>query len=229
MITGMNEAQLRQRVAELESLLEKKDAKIAYLQEQFRLAQQKQFGASSEGHPGPGELFNEAEELVSKAVEPEEETISYICNKPRRKPLPADLPREVVIHDIDDADKVCDCCDSELHKIGEDKSEKLEFIPAHVKVIEHVRPKYACRHYEKNGTSTTIKQAPVPNSIIPKGYATPSLLSRLITSKYQYGLPLYRQEAMFKQFGIELSRQTMSDWMMKCAELFKLFMTGCMS
>jgi transposase len=62
----------------------------------------------------------------------------------------------------------------------------------------------------------------VPNSIIPRGYATPSLLSQIITSKYQYGLPLYRQEAMFKQYVIELSRKTMSDWMMKCAELLKL-------
>jgi len=61
----VNEAQLRQRVAELESLLKKKDAKIAYLQEQFRLAQQKQFGASSEGFPGQGELFNEAEALAN--------------------------------------------------------------------------------------------------------------------------------------------------------------------
>ncbi|MFT7342089.1 MAG: transposase, partial [Alteromonas macleodii] len=90
----------------------------------------------------------------------------------------------------------------ELHRIGEDKSEKLQFIPAQVNVIEHVRPKYACRTCEKDGISNTIKQAPVPHSVIPKGYATPSLLSQIITSKYQYGLPLYRQEAMFKQHGV---------------------------
>jgi len=214
----MNEVQLRQRVTELESLLEKKDAKIAYLQEQFRLAQQKQFGASSEGHPGQGELFNEAEELVAETPV-EQEEISYTRNKPKRKPLPSNLPREVVIHDIAQEDKVCACCNNELHKIGEDKTEKLEFIPAQVKVIEHVRPKYACRACEKVGTHNTIKQAPVPPSVIPKGYATPSLLSQIITSKYQFGLPLYRQEAMFKQYGIELSRQTMADWMLKCADL----------
>ena len=66
-----------------------------------------------------------------------------------------------------------------------------------------------------------IKQAPVPVSPIPKGIATPSLLSQIITSKYQYALPLYRQETLFKQHGIEISRQTMSDWVIKCSTLFK--------
>jgi transposase len=211
----MIEHEYQQRIAELEALLSEKDAKITFLEEQFRLAQQKRFGASSEGHPGQGELFNEVEEIVADVVVVEQETIEYTRNKPKRKPLPKDLPREVVVHDISDADKVCDCCQGALHKIGEDTSEKLEFIPAQVKVIEHVRPKYACRACEKDGISNTIKQAPVPNSIIPKGYATPSLLSQIITSKYQYGLPLYRQESLFKQYGIELSRKTMAEWVIK--------------
>ena len=59
--------------------------------------------------------------------------------RPKRKPLPQDLPREVVVHDIDEADKICDCCGGELHQMGEDKSEQLEFIPAQVKVIENIR------------------------------------------------------------------------------------------
>ena len=212
----MIETQYQQRITELESLLAEKDAKIAFLEEQFRLAQQKQFGASSEGHPGQGELFNEAEaEVEQLEIESIQETIKYTRNKPKRKPLPKDLPREVVTIDISEEDKVCACCNGELHQIGEDKSEKLEFIPAKVKVIETVRPKYACRACEKDGTENKIKQAPVPASIIPKGYATPSLLSQIITSKYQYGLPLYRQESLFKQYGIELSRKTMADWMIK--------------
>lgn len=196
-------------------------ARYQYLEEQFRIAQQKQFGKSAEAHPGQGELFNEVEELAAENVSAEQETISYTRNKPKRKPLPEDLPREVIIHDIPDEDKVCDCCAGTLHYIGEDKSEKLQFIPAQVKVIEHVRPKYACRTCEKDGISNSVKQAPVPHSVIPKGYATPSLLSQIITSKYQYGLPLYRQEAMFKQHGIEISRKTMADWIIRCAELFK--------
>ena len=212
---------LRKQLAEKDALIARQQARLSFLEEQFRLAQQKQFGASSEGHPGQGELFNEAEEILAESVEPEQEDIRYTRNKPKRKPLPADLPREVVVHDLADEDKVCDGCQGELHKIGEDKSEKLEFIPAQVKVIEHVRPKYACRACEKDGTHNHIKQAPVAPSVIPKGYATPSLLSQIITSKYQYGLPLYRQEAMFKQYGIELSRKTMADWMLKCADLLQ--------
>ena len=207
--------------ATLKKMLSQVMARYQYLEEQFRIAQQKQFGKSAEGHPGQGELFNEAEELAAEDTQAEQETISYTRNKPKRKPLPEDLPREVIIHDIPDEEKVCDCCTSELHCIGEDKSEKLQFIPAQVKVIEHVRPKYACRTCEKDGISNTVKQAPVPRSVIPKGYATPSLLSQIITSKYQYGLPLYRQEAMFKQHGIEISRKTMADWIIRCAELFK--------
>ncbi|WMS92521.1 IS66 family transposase [Pseudoalteromonas sp. HL-AS1] len=212
-----NELALKQRIAELEKLLAQKDAQIAALEERWSLAQQKQFGKSAEGFAGQGELFNEVEEIVEE-VEAEQQSISYTRKKPVRKPLPKDLPREQVIHDI--IDKTCDCCGGELHKMGEDKSEKLEFIPAKIKVIEHIRPKYACRHCDKSLTQTQIKQASMPAMPINKGIATSSLLSQLITSKYQYGLPLYRQEAMFKQYGIELSRQTMSSWIDKSATLF---------
>lgn len=212
-----NELALKQRIAELEKLLAQKDAQIAALEERWSLAQQKQFGKSAEGFAGQGELFNEVEEIVEE-VEAEQQSISYTRKKPVRKPLPKDLPREQVIHDI--IDKTCDCCGGELHRMGEDKSEKLEFIPAKIKVIEHIRPKYACRHCDKSLTQTQIKQASMPAMPINKGIATSSLLSQLITSKYQYGLPLYRQEAMFKQYGIELSRQTMSSWIDKSATLF---------
>jgi transposase len=173
----MKTTDLHKCIAELEALVEQKDAKIAFLKEQFKLAQHKQFGKSSKSHPGQGELFNEAEELNDVVENGETLDISYTRKTPKRKPLPKDLPRVRIVHDIDEADKTCDCCAGTLHQLGEDSSEKLEFIPAQVKVIEHVRPKYACRYCEQNGTSTTIKQAPVPMSVIPKSYATPSLLS----------------------------------------------------
>ena len=73
--------------AALKALLSKVVARYHYLEEQFRLAQHKQFGKSAEGYPGQGELFNEAEELVVEIVESEQEDISYTRNKPKRKPL----------------------------------------------------------------------------------------------------------------------------------------------
>jgi len=204
-----------------------KDAQIDHLSqqyqqilEQFRLAQQRQFGQSSEVSLDQLGLFNETEQTVeADDLEAEQETISYTRRKPKRKPLPKDLPRETIVHDIADADKTCDCCGHELHCMGEDKSEQLEFIPASIKVIEHVRLKYSCRQCEQQGTRVDIKIAPVPPAPIPKSIATASLLSQIITSKYQYALPLYRQEQMFKQYGIELSRKTMADWMIRCSEL----------
>lgn len=82
---------------------------------------------------------------------------------------------------------------------GEDISERLEFMPARVKVIEHVRPKYSCRDCENTGIAVKIKQAPVSPSPIPKRIITASPLSQIITSKYLYSLPLYQQENLFKQ------------------------------
>lgn len=211
--------------------LKKKDHEISqlkqqyqYMLEQWRLSQQKQFGQSSEVSIDQFGLFNESEELdetfIDEEVKLEQQTVTSTRNKPKRSPLPKDLPREILIHDIDDADKICDDCGHDLHKMGEDKSEQLQFIPAQIKVIEHIRLKYSCRYCEQQGTKVKIKIAPVPITAIPKSMATASLLSHIITNKYQYALPLYRQESLFKQYAIDLSRQTMASWMLKLTPLF---------
>ena len=218
-----NPEKLKQMLLSERDTVSQKDAEIAQLKqqyqqilEQFRLAQQKQFGQSSESSSQLG-LFNESEQLVEETSPVEQETLSYTRNKPKRKSFPDDLPRETIIHDIDN--KACECCGHDLHRMGEEKHEQLELIPASIKVIEHIRPKYSCRHCEQQGTVVNIKIAPVPPAPIPKSMATASLLSHIITSKYQYALPLYRQETLFKQYGIELSRKTMSEWMIKSSDL----------
>ena len=208
----------------LKKLLLEMSIKCAHFEEMFRVAQNKQFGKSSEVCPDQGDFFNEVEHVSGEEPDNDpdrDESASPKRKKPTRSKLPMDTLRETIIYDISDDEKQCDCCGHELHKMGEDKSEKLEFVPAQIKVVEHVRPKYSCRNCEKTSTKVVIKQAPLPPSIIPKSFATPSLLSQIITSKYQYALPLYRQESMFKQYGIALSRQTMSSWALKCAEILK--------
>lgn len=201
--------------------------KYQRLLEQFQLGRAKVFGNTSEAyHPEQGELFNE---LEAEFIEPiEEEALAEPVTKivtpqkrGKRQALPADIPRQRIELDLDESEKVCDCCQGKLHCIGEDKSERLEFQPAKLTVLEYVRPKYACRHCDEDGENNTIKQAPVAPSPIPKSFATPSLLTQIITNKYQYALPLYRQESMFKQFGIGLTRKTMSRWLMQSAHLLQ--------
>jgi len=209
---------------ELKKIIARLQNQVDYLNEQFRLAQHKKFAASTEVAPGQEDLFNEAEQeadLDSLAPEELKEAhgISYNRKKPGRKPLPKDLPREEVIHDIPEEDKVCACCQSEMHTIGDERSERLEYTPASFKVIENVRLKYSCRQCERSNTQVKLHIAPVPASPIPKSIATPSLLSQIIVQKYQYALPLYRQEAVFKQYGVEINRKTMANWIIACSVL----------
>jgi transposase len=201
-------------------------AHLGFLQEQFRLMKQKLFASKNEDYPGQGELFNEAEDTLEQSevtLANEEQDTEYAAKRKKRnrKVFDDTLEREVIIHDIDEADKTCDCCQGKMHIMGKDVTEKLAFVHATTKVIEHHRLKYACRACQKNETKTPIKQAPPVPSILPKSYATPSLIAQIIVSKYQYGLPLYRLETMLSQLGIHLSRQTMSDWLIKISALFK--------
>jgi transposase len=223
-----NPRQLKEMLLSERTLSAQKDDEIVRLKqqyqhmlEQFRLSQQRQFGQSSESSSNQTELFDEAEQTLEMSTDnpPEKAATGEIRRAPKRQPLPADLPREVIVHDIPDSEKSCTDCGHDLHRMGEDKNELLEFIPASVKVIEHQRLKYSCRHCEQQGTRVGIKIAPVPPTPIPKSFASATLLSQIITSKYQYALPLYRQESLFKQYGIELSRKTMASWMMRSAEL----------
>ncbi|MCE0559430.1 IS66 family transposase, partial [Motilimonas sp. E26] len=193
------------------------------LLEQLKLAFDRQFAIRSEAlkpyNESQGDLFNEVE--CEAAKEEVEVTTTTTKKRGKRKPLPKTLPREVIELDLDDHEKQCACCQHNLHKIGEDRSEKLEFSPAVLKVLEYVRPKYACRQCEQTEDNHRIVQKPAPQSIIPKSFATESLLANIILGKYQYAMPLYRQESLFTQSGIELSRTTMARWVIQVSEKFK--------
>lgn len=163
-------------------------------------------------------LFGEEdpEKIDVESVEAADESItisSYKRKKTGRKPLPEHLPREEVIHDLDDDEKVCGC-GHDLHKVGEDVSEQLDIIPAKIKVLKHRRYKYACRSCEEG-----VKSAQLPKQPIPKSIATAGLLSHVLVSKYVDHLPLYRQEGMLQRLKVDIVRSTMSHWMLRCAKL----------
>ncbi len=200
----------------LQNMVLELQSKVSWYEEQFRLLQHKQFGSSSEKEPHP-DFFNEAETLADKAEPEARETITYERKKPGRKPLPKDLPRKVVRHELAESDQVCDC-GHHLHEIGEETSEQLEIIPAQVYVVEHVQVKYACRACEEG-----VKTAAKPAQPIPRSIASPSLLAYIIVSRFLDSLPLYRQEVIFNRYKIDISRASMSNWVLKSAELLKPF------
>jgi transposase len=199
-------------------------ARIEFLEERVRFLQKELFGRRSEKRPEVSEarqleLFNEAEALAEKPAEAETLVVpEHTRRKPKRKPLPEDLPRVEVVHDLDVEEKVC-ACGANLSRIGEEVSEKLDIIPAKIQVIRHIRYKYACKTCEGvESEGPTVKIAPPPLELIPKGLATAGLVAHIAVAKYADALPLYRQEKIFARHGIELTRSTMAGWMVKAAD-----------
>ena len=211
-------AQLRHDNAELHK-------HVNILREEIAWFKQKLFGRSSEklsaAELAQMRLFDEAEAtVVQREVEEQLQPVAaHVRRRPVRRPLPASLPREEVVIDIPEAEKHCGC-GSELVRIGEESSEKLDVIPPQVRVIRTIRPKYACHHCEGSGDEgkPAVRIAPMPPAIIDKGIATAGLLANIVTGKFCDALPLYRQEKQFLRYGVELARQTMADWMIEVAK-----------
>ena len=127
-----------------------------------------------------------------------------------RGALPAHLPRIETLVDIDD--KTCPCCKGELHRIGEDVSERLVVVPAQFRVLVTRRPKYACRACEEG-----VTQAPAPARLIEGGLPTEATVVHVLVSKYADHLPLYRQAQIYARQGIDLDRSTLADWVGRAA------------
>lgn len=207
--------QLESQRSETKNLLEENNQ----LREQLVLLLYNMYAPKSEKFSKKDLQFDEADisEEEKKIVEEGDEEINIAAHsrkKPKRKPLPKDLPRTIVEHRLPEDQMRCDC-GCLLHVIGEDRSEQLEYTPPQLRVLEHIRYKYGCRQCEEG-----VKHAPLPKYPIPKSIATSSLLANILISKYCDALPLYRQEGMWRRLGIDLPRATLSSWVLKCGELF---------
>jgi transposase len=128
-----------------------------------------------------------------------------------RQALPRHLKRERIVHDLADSEKHCDACNQDLRPIGEETSERYEYVPAQLTVVEDVCKKYAC--------ACTVKTATKPAQPIEKGTAGASMLAQVIVAKMVDHLPLNRQEKIFERHGADISRKTMGGWMAQSAHL----------
>ena len=130
-----------------------------------------------------------------------------------RQPLARHLQRERIVHDLAEEEKHCFACQQDLRPIGEESSERYEYIPAQLTVIEDIRKKYAC--------ACTVRTAAKPPQPIEKSTAGASLLAQVIVAKTADHLPLHRQEKIFERHGVDISRKTMGGWLAQCADLLK--------
>ena len=139
--------------------------------------------------------------------------VEKVRRRPRRRRPPKELPRDVIRHDLDEADRQCVSCGGVMAHIGDDVSEILELVPAHFVVQEHRRAKYACSRCKE-----TVKTAPGPVKLIDKGLPGPGLLAHVVQSKYEDALPLTRLSKIYARGGVDVSVSTMSDWVGKAAD-----------
>ena len=211
--------ELQQENEQLKEKVHSLEEQIDYYKNAFLQLHKKAFTSSSEKLSADQlGLFNEAEVIEEETVV-SEETVSvqsYTRQKKPRVSIPQHLPREEIIHDLPEAEKICPHDGTELKCIGSDDHEQLDIIPAQIKVIRHKRLKYACPCCNQH-----MATAKKPKQPIEKSIASPGLLAFVATQKYCDALPLYRQSEMFKRIGIELDRANLANWMIKCGELIQ--------
>jgi transposase len=216
-------SRLSEENAQLKQNLEAAEKRINLLMEQLRLGKQRQFGKKNEssGYLQLELVFDEIEDTKedNKDEATEEatatETITYIRKKKTvgRNVDTSKLPREQIIYDLTEEEKRCCQCGNQLEKFGEDRSERLEYIPAQLKVIESICPKYSCRCCE------TVKTASKPEMPIAKSMAAPSLITEVVIKKYEHHLPWYRQSKIFDQEGINIPANTICNWFLQAGEV----------
>jgi transposase len=193
-------------------------ARAERLEQIIKAMQRHRFGRRAESLPEDQLLLGleEAEQAEAAAdakheqADPAERKSRAVRRRRNRGALPAHLPRTETIIDIEDP--ACSCCHNLLHRIGEDVSERLDIVPAQLRVLVVRRPKYACRHCEDG-----VVQAPAPARVIEGGLPTDALVAQVLVSKYADHLPLYRQAQIYARQGISLDRSTLADWVGRAA------------
>jgi transposase len=218
---------LQQMIRELLDVLRQTQRENAQLQHRLDLLLRRLYGPRTERFdPNQPLLIPDAFDVPAVPVpqdvpaaadpDPEAGTKKKKQRGHGRKELPKNLPRVPVVHELTDAERRCPECGEPRTQISTECSEQLDYKPASLFVIEHVRCTYACPHCEGQ-----VVTAGKPAQPIPKGLPGPGLLAHVITEKYADHLPLHRQERRLARQGVEISRSTLCDWMGSAAKLLE--------
>ena len=219
-----------QNIESLKAIIESQAAQIAkmealikHYEERFKLEQRRRFGSSSEASPNQirfEELFNEAEDQADPTLpEPTYDQATYKRKKRigKRKDDLSALPVERVEYELAESERACPECGEIMGDIGVTVRDELEIIPARVVHKEHAVHAYACANCNKNNDRTPVTRAESPMPLIPGSLASPSAVAHIASQKFVNGIPLYRSERGLSYDGVELSRQTMANWLIYCA------------
>lgn len=217
--------------AEYESLKAERDElnqKLDWLMEQVRLTKKKLYGSSSEQTREEAEgqlsfMFDEAEVWLSNRKAAAKETKVSAHTRQKRSSrveevLPDHVPVEVVEHHLPEPERVCPECGTTMAEIGTEVHRTLVMVPAQVKIREDVYYTYACQNCKRTGTETPILKTEKEPPLIPGSYASPEAVAHIMTQKFVMYAPLYRQEQEWNRAGVMISRQTMSNWVLRVAE-----------
>lgn len=214
-------------VAQLEETIKHLEAQVSELTEMVNFFKKQVFGSSSEKTP-KAELanqlsfFNEAEaEADPKAEEPGFRTPSGragVKKSCRTEQFTKDLPVDVITYEINDDEQFCEICGTPLRVLGKETiREELQFIPASLKIIRHVKTIYECPKC-KHTDHPYITSPVSPTSLMSHSLASASSVAYVMYQKYVNAVPLYRQEKDWEQMGLILPRNTMANWVIRCAE-----------
>ncbi|PWM73460.1 MAG: IS66 family transposase [Bacillota bacterium] len=170
-------------------------------------------------------MFDEAEAneeatLTEQAEDNKTKVTSYERKKRANliETLPENVPVERIEHTLSEEDRKCPECGTVMEEIGKDVRKHLVIIPAQVKIREDVYYTYACPKCKKDNIEVPIKKVSAAPSVIPGSYASSESLAYIMSQKFVMGSPLYRTEEEFRAMKVELTRQTMSNWILKASD-----------
>ena len=202
---------------------------LEWLKGQIGLARKHMFGQSSEQSRydteqillGQDALHTPDQEVYGHAIELAKQEKKVRARKTRlvTDKLPDYIPTETIEHTLPEGERGCPECGDEMHPIGKETvREEIEIIPARIVLVKHVRTSYGCRTCETTAEKPTIVKPSIPEPVIKGSFASAKSIAYIMVQKFVMGLPLYRQESEWLRQGIGLSRQTMSNWLIKASE-----------